>query len=341
MSLPLRVISHVFRPRVQHLIFHVTDRCNLRCRHCFVDLTEKNTMTPATASQIAEQIGSLLWLDIGGGEPFLLDELPQLIEPFDCEVLGIPTNAHRPDEIEAMAPKILAATKAKDVVISVSIEGFREDHNEIRVNPKNYDLAFETLRRLHALSKREPRLRVKCNTVITNKNIDRLLEFMRFMRESRLVDFHSVVMLRGDPYKPEIELPYVGRLRAMRKDIFRILDSYLWGSGVLKRNFLRRYYRFLWDVSLDNLEQATQTIPCAGGTTHLVIWADGNVAPCELLPPIGNVHAAPLAEILASEAARRQVARIKAKECTCTHNCVMLDSILFNPRNYPGLLLAQ
>ena len=32
------IISYQLRPRVKHLILFVTDRCNLRCEHCFVNL---------------------------------------------------------------------------------------------------------------------------------------------------------------------------------------------------------------------------------------------------------------------------------------------------------------
>ena len=339
MSIPLHIASYWLRKRIQHVILHVTDRCNLRCQHCFVDLTQKNTLSQEKAEELATDLGKILWLDIGGGEPFMLDELAELVAPFNCEVLGIPTNGHYPGKTAATTESLLSATPAREVVISVSIEGFREEHTEIRGHKHSYDKAFETLHLLRELAADHPRLRVKCNTVITNKNADRLIEFMEHMRGTGLIDFHSIIMLRGDPYKPEIELPYLSALKELRPDIFKILDSYLWGSGRLKRSFLRRYYRFLWDVSLGNLEQQTQVIPCTGGQTHLVIWANGDVASCELLPPFGNVHQNRLPDILAGRARHEQVAMIKRKECSCTHNCVMLDSILFNPLSYPKLLV--
>lgn len=339
MSIPLHILSYWLRKRIQHVILHVTDRCNLRCQHCFVDLTQKNTLSAEKAGELASDLGKILWLDIGGGEPFMLDELAELVAPFDCEVLGIPTNGHYPEKTVATTKALLSATRSREVVISVSIEGFREEHTEIRGNKDSYDKAFETLGLLKELAADHPRLRVKCNTVITNKNADRLVEFMEHMHGTGLIDFHSIIMLRGDPYQADIELPYVSRLKELRPGIFKILDSYLWGSGRFKRSFLRKYYRFLWDVSLGNLEQQTQVIPCTGGQTHIVIWANGDVASCELLPPFGNVNQNRLPDILASRARDEQVAKIKRKECSCTHNCVMLDSILFNPLSYPKLLV--
>jgi MoaA/NifB/PqqE/SkfB family radical SAM enzyme len=291
------------------------------------------------AEELAGDLGSILWLDVSGGEPFLLDELPELIEPFDCEFLQIPSNGHYPETIAAAVPKILRTTRARETVISISIEGFREEHQQIRRNKDNFDLAFESLKVLRRIADENRHLRVKCNTVITNDNFERLIEFMRFMQDSALVDFHSVIMLRGDSRNPEIKLPYIDKLKHKRREIFEILDKYLWGSGIFKRTMLRKYYRLLWDISLDSLEGRTQAIPCIAGKAHLVIWANGDVSSCELLPPVGNVFEQPLPEILKGEQMKTQLKYIREKRCFCTHNCVMLDSVFFNPRNYLKLLL--
>ncbi|MFH1420021.1 MAG: SPASM domain-containing protein, partial [Planctomycetota bacterium] len=117
--------------------------------------------------------------------------------------------------------------------------------------------------------------------------------------------------------------------------------GYQWGSGPLKRSMLRRYYRFLWEVSLRTLECGEQVIPCVAGRAHLVIWATGDVASCELLPTVGNLYKEPLSEILAGERLRQQVDGIRHKHCACTHNCAMLDSILLNPLNYPKMLASR
>jgi MoaA/NifB/PqqE/SkfB family radical SAM enzyme len=290
------------------------------------------------AEELAGNLGSILWLDISGGEPFLLDELPELIAPFNCEFLQVPTNGYYPQKIADMVPKILKTTRACETIVSVSLEGFREEHQRIRGNKESFDLAFESLRVLRKIADSNPHLRVKCNTVITNDNFDRLIEFMRFIQDSKLVDFHSVIMLRGDSRNPEIELPYIDKLKSKRPEIFEILDKYLWGSGIFKRILLRKYYHLLWDVSFATLEKQTQVIPCIAGKTHLVIWANGDVSSCELLPPVGNVFEQPLPEILSGERMKSQLKYIHEKRCYCTHNCVMLDSIFFNPGNYLKLL---
>ncbi len=107
MSLLSHITSYLVRPRIKHLILHVTDRCNLHCGHCFVERTHAHTLPVPKAKELAKELASFLWLDISGGEPFILDELPDLISPFACEVLGIPTKGQYPERTATLMTEIL------------------------------------------------------------------------------------------------------------------------------------------------------------------------------------------------------------------------------------------
>jgi len=79
-------------------------------------------------------------------------------------------------------------------------------------------------------------------------------------------------------------------------------------------------------------------IPCLAGQYHAVVWGNGDVSSCEMLPAVGNIKDQDFAEVQASEKYRNQVEDIKAGKCYCTHNCAMLPSIFFNPKKLPNLL---
>jgi MoaA/NifB/PqqE/SkfB family radical SAM enzyme len=49
---------------VQHLILHVTNRCNLRCSHCFVDFTPLGEIPLERHQEFSREIGPRFWLDI-------------------------------------------------------------------------------------------------------------------------------------------------------------------------------------------------------------------------------------------------------------------------------------
>jgi MoaA/NifB/PqqE/SkfB family radical SAM enzyme len=147
-----------------------------------------------------------------------------------------------------------------------------------------------------------------------------------------------VILLRGTPPAPDVTLPPLAELRRIGPEIFAILETYRYGRTALSARLLRNYHRFLWNVSLDTLEQKTQVIPCYAGRSHMVVWGDGSVSSCEMLGSVGNLKESRFRDVVAGAAMRAQVESIRNKECHCTHNCAMLTSILFNAANLPQLL---
>jgi MoaA/NifB/PqqE/SkfB family radical SAM enzyme len=117
-----------------------------------------------------------------------------------------------------------------------------------------------------------------------------------------------------------------------------IHESYQFGRKGLFSRVLLNYQAIKWDAQMRTLAEKTQVIPCLGGQAHLVVYANGEVAPCEILPSVGHIRRQPIKEILASSAMKDSVAGIKRKDCHCTHDCNMQENILFNPRQVPALL---
>ncbi|MGH6661589.1 MAG: radical SAM protein, partial [Rhodospirillales bacterium] len=63
--------EYLLRQNLQHMIVHVTNHCNFRCDHCFIDFSPKKDLTLDDYKTLARDVGRLFWVDIGGGEPFL------------------------------------------------------------------------------------------------------------------------------------------------------------------------------------------------------------------------------------------------------------------------------
>jgi hypothetical protein len=61
------------------------------------------------------------------------------------------------------------------------------------------------------------------------------------------------------------------------------------------------------------------------------VYANGDVAFCESLPPLGNIRQTPFPEIWHSPKAKQVRASIAAKECYCTNEIFMWPSITFQP----------
>ncbi len=326
------VIRYRIRPSIRHLILHVTNVCNMRCQHCFVNFEEKpNDLTFPEIETVARDVNDLIWLDIGGGEPCLRKDLVEVVALFRAREISIPTNGWFPDRITRVAAAIHERTQGR-LIVTVSLDGFEETHDEMRMKG-SFRKAHETITRLREISG----LRVKINTVLCERNAGQVLDFMRYVRDLG-VDYQSLLLLRGDPINPLYKLPPMATLRKIGEQLPAILEGYEFGREGFFRSVLRSYQAVKWETQLRTLEEKTQIVPCLGGQIHLVVYANGEVAPCEILPSVGTIRKTPLQEILKSREWADTVAGIRRKECHCTHDCNQQENILFEPRTYPKLL---
>jgi len=340
MSSPLNMAVSIgdwlLHHRMKHMIVHVTTACNFRCEHCFVDFeSEKRDLKLPVFQKLGAQSPPLMWLDIGGGEPFLRKDLAEIVLSFDSQIVHIPTNGSLiPQMIEQI--KQIQAKSKREIIIGLSLDGLEKQHNLIRKENDSWNQvwdAYAALRELGGVS-------IKVCTVINNKNIADIIPLMEEVQK-RGVDFHSVILLRGATLDPSITLPSLEHLRALGPKMFDILSRYDYGRSGMASYILQNFHRFLWNTSLKTLEQQTQVIPCLSGQTQLVVWGDGKVGACEMLPPVADLLEKDLPDIIASDRWKAEIQFIKDKKCHCTHNCAMLDSIFYNPANLPQLLYQQ
>lgn len=320
------------RQNLQHMIVHVTNHCNFRCEHCFIDFSPKRDLKLEDYQVLGRTVGKLFWLDIAGGEPFLRKDLADLIACFETEILQIPTNASQQRQIVEGVREIRQRIRS-EITISLSLDGLKERHERIRKAPGNWDQVWDTFEKLRALRG----IKVKINTVVNQDNYHELIDLMREVRR-RKPDFHSIILLRGNPMNPDFRLPPLEELRKLGPRIFEILETYDYGKGGVMARVLRNYHRYLWNVSLETVRQETQVIPCLAGRAHMVVMGNGDVSSCEMLPAVGNIRDQSWNEILEGETFQRQKQDIRDKKCFCTHNCAMLDSILFRPASLPHLI---
>ncbi len=323
-----------FIPQTEHLILHVTGRCNLKCSHCFAYPYRKSRdLSFEEIKKIAEVVPNPIWLDIGGGEPFFRKDLAKICCLFNAERIMIPTNGQLTGQITSIAKK-LAAHKPGKVTITVSLDGFRNTHDSIR-GKGSFDRAIKTFK---ALRKVEG-LGVGFSTTLSSKNSGEIVDFVKEMSKNN-PDFHGVVLLRGKPRDKDFSLPPINTIYKIEKDLSGIIDDAPFSGGLrgfIEKNFVshRRH------IAFRTLKERKQTLPCFAGRLHLVIFPNGDVSPCELLPPVGNIRNEELEEIKNGQMFRQSLRKISSGDCYCTHECNMLDNILLNPSQFVYLVKAR
>jgi len=327
--------EYFLKKELKHLILHITNFCNFRCAHCFVDFeTKKRDLKLDHYEKLSNHFKNLFWLDVGGGEPFLRKDLYKVVNLFRKQVVAIPTNGFLTDNIIEQIKKI--DTSNCELTINFSLDGLKDTHNMIRKNPKSWDKVWTTFEKVKKLDK----AKLRVITVINNKNFDEIIPLMKEVQKNG-VDFHSVMLLRGETLDDDVNLPEMEKLNFLAKEMFEILGKYNYGVGGNSARILRNYHRYLWKTSLKIIEEKKQVIPCLAGKSNMVIWGDGAVSSCEMLPTIGNVNDNSIGEILKSEKFQLQKKSIENGDCHCTHNCAMLTSIMYNPKKWGNLIYQK
>ena len=173
-------------PRLNWLFFEITNRCNLKCKHCGSSCTAsgeelsvddvKNTLKTIHAP--------LPMVCLTGGEPMLH---PDFFEIAECVRalgfrFGITSNATLIDDVTAL--------KLRDVgmsTISVSLDGFEESHDNLRQQKGAWKRA---VRGLDALKKAG--FYPQVTTVIHRENFGELEAFYEFLCEIGITDWRVI-----------------------------------------------------------------------------------------------------------------------------------------------------
>jgi MoaA/NifB/PqqE/SkfB family radical SAM enzyme len=333
----------------EFIIAFVTERCNLKCEHCFfwkeVD-SPGDTMTPAEWRRVARHVGTPAMIALTGGEPFLREDLDEIAVGFAEETrpigLQITSNGFLPERVERTTRRILESAPELHLGISISIDGPARVHDRIRAQQGSWDRATETLDRLTRLRAVEPRLKVATGTVFCSENQDVAEDCLRDIQRRWQPNSMALILARGEPRDPALLRVDVARYRRAMEIVH---GHSVVGSNAplaaLGRAVGRAVSREKVSVITRVAERDEFVVPCVAGSLAGVIHSNGTVAPCELLTDtFGNVREVDydFRQLWLSERAQRFRRRILEERCRCTHECFVAPSVAFSPSRWPSLL---
>jgi MoaA/NifB/PqqE/SkfB family radical SAM enzyme len=340
-----------------YLIHHVTDRCNARCRHCFIihdgeyaipdGVTGGDVLTLDEIDRLTRTFGPNLYtVQLTGGEPFLRADLLGIIRHYYANsvvrYVQVCTNGHFTDRTLALAESVMSEDQARRFGFAISIDDLGDRHDENRGVEGLFDDVVATIRALHELQRDFPGLQVSVNVTVTKFNEDRLLEIHRYLTKEVGVKNVLSTLIRGEPSDPAAGGIDLGKFEQF---VEHCADAWISGSQPGFRNFLEARLVNAQNVLTRrrNVRMVQNPTPntCYAGDLSGVIYADGAVAFCEQVPyAIGSVREWDLdfMRLWRSDVAERVRARRDATSCYCTHECFAICNMMFNPRNWPDLL---
>ena len=279
------------------LQWHVTERCNLRCRHCYQETYSGPELGFDDLLAIVDQFRDLLrrlgagqdshqvrgQINVSGGEPFVRKDFLDLLEVFSDHqpelTFAILTNGTLIDE--ATAARLGAL---QPLFVQVSIEGTRETHDAIR-GTGAYDQAVHGLRQLVRTG-----VRAHISFTAHRGNVHEFGDVARLGHDlgvqrvwaDRLIPWGSGAELEGDPLSPEETRAFLEIMADARAEAMRSFGR--------TEIYMARALQFL--------VAGGTPYRCGAGDTLLTVQPNADLYPCRRLPVrVGNLKETSLSEL--------------------------------------------
>jgi MoaA/NifB/PqqE/SkfB family radical SAM enzyme len=170
-------------PKLERVVYEVTDACNSKCMHCNI-WRSKPTKNPLTPDEVKSVFTDPLFRDvtymiITGGEAFIRNDLDQIIlaihEVLPNVRMTLSTNALLPERVIDVVKKILPYNLKFDV--GISLDGIGKKHDEIRGIEGNFNKVNRLLEELNAMRKgHESRFDVTVAHTLSKHTADSVLD---------------------------------------------------------------------------------------------------------------------------------------------------------------------
>jgi radical SAM protein with 4Fe4S-binding SPASM domain len=297
-----------------HIQWHITNLCNLRCKHCYQDdFSKTDDLDWEGLQQISNNILGTLnqWnqaatIHLTGGEPLLKQELFSLLEDLEhspvVEELGIITNGLLLNE--NVIQRLSKSSKLRK--IKISLDGADEETND---SIRQEDTFKRVIQNISSI-KEKGSFEIILMLTVMRRNFRGLSDFFNLSRE-----------LGTDGFIIERFIP-LGRGRERMDEV---LSKKEWGEltetllnlfSIDEKNALLPFQAF--QVNFTGEEPELLGAPCVIGKDGLCIMPEGSVFPCRRFPvPVGNLMNKSLKEIWEKSSLLGQLRKKKNLEGRC------------------------
>jgi MoaA/NifB/PqqE/SkfB family radical SAM enzyme len=292
----------------------VLDACNARCVMCDIwQHKDKNYLMPEEYRRLPS---TLKHVNIGGGEPFMRKDLPELLwvikETCPQVRMVLSTNGFQPRVVEKMIAKM------PEIAIRVSLDGVGALHDEVRRIKDGYNKVLETIQILKTAGVKDLGIGATASKVNQHRfyEIKELADKLKVQFTCAVV--HNSETTFGNHTEIEAEVPVV------KPELEKIRNSFL-VSGKPK-DWARGYFV---DTLIDYLDKKPRPIPCTAADNFFFLQSNGDVYPCNILNlKMGNLREERIEEIFA----RNQKIKSDCAKCNqCWMICTVVPLLRKNP----------
>jgi len=342
----------IFRKKKLNEVFlFITSRCNSKCKTCFYHdfLNSNQDMTFEQIKKMSETAPQFNKLWLSGGEPFMRDELVEIIKLFydnnKIKEISLPTNGLLTERIVEKTGQILEQCPDMRILLNFSLDGIGATHDRIRGVPGNFKKTIRTMELIKERYSDNRDLIVNVATVITPEGYREAFDLGVYLLKKDLIATQFFEVVRGDPKDPHTKDLTPEKIHELRKKVYplineqanRLFKHFKGTKQKIAKKYFLGYVRFINQIQDANLQGPHHWgMNCTAGETTFVLDHNGDFRSCEMRPPIGNMkdYDYDLSKALYSDAMVKEIDEIgggKKANCWCTHGCWITSSIKFSP----------
>ncbi len=289
-----------------------TYRCQMRCKMCEIWKYPTDKQKEITAKEL-EILPNFKFVNITGGEPFLREDLDEIIEVMfkKSPRIVISTSGWHTDKI------IKLAEKFPNIGIRVSIEGLEEKNDELRGREGGFKRGIATLTQLKELGVQD----IGFGITVSNHNSADMLSLYKLSKE---MDMEFATAAFHNSYYFHKDDNFITNKDEVSANFEELINK------LLKENHPKSWFRAFFNLGLINyINGGQRLLPCEAGSANFFIDPYGEVYPCNGMEDkywkesMGNIRdVQEFDEIWESEKAQM----IRQKVATCPKNCWMVGT---------------
>ena len=288
--------------RITSIIFEITNRCNLRCKHCYNDSGAKrnNELTFEEIRDLIDNFADIGVLNIvlSGGEPLMYPHFLDIVEqirskPMSCIVF---TNG------TLITKKIVQKFKELGILsVATSIDGATPETNDsFRGVPGSFEKTVKAIEML-----KEAEIPVRVNISLHKGNLNEFSGVLAFLKKWEITDYSIS------------PISYTGRAKE--------LDSVITPEEYKKVVEQLKEYETAEKIK-NEFPYIPQLTNCGAGRNSLTIRSNGSVVPCPPFPDeasLGSIREDSISNIWNNSEFLDKIRRVNISEnkmCReCTH----------------------
>lgn len=288
-----------------------TYRCMNECKMC--NIWKHPTKSNQEFSPgILEKLPQLNFANITGGEPFLRDDISDIIKILKKKAkrIVISTNGFFTKRI------LNIAQKERDIGIRISLEGLPQINDELRGQEHGFDHGLRTLLGLRRIGLKD----IGFGITVSDRNAQDMLELYQLAKSTN-VEFATAVVHNSFYFHK-----HDNRITDKHKVIECFMELI---NELLRTRKIKNWFRAYFNFGLINyIEGNTRLLPCGAGRDLFFLDPFGDIMPCNGLDAgseensMGNLSEQTFQEIWESERACSIRKRIR----DCPKNCWMIGT---------------